>query len=299
MLEIAGIDSHLTWIGTSAIPYTHSDVPTPMSDNHMICTYVRGGRYYFLDATDQFNRIGTPSTHIQGSEALINRGRDQYELVKVPVVPREENLVTDSVFVTIGEKTLSGKGQIRYKGYSRIAITYGMTNLDESDRLLFLKALLGKGHNKFAIEDYEASHLDESGKDLIIDYTFRLDDYVVDAGQDMYFNPHLEKEFQDAIIDTARQVTGKHFTYKSAQKTVLEFEVPAGYRIEYLPDNVAYENENFGFSLGYAQSDRGFTVNQQTYVSVLQLGRDQFDRWNDMVRTLLHAYKESVVLSKE
>jgi hypothetical protein len=299
MLEIAGIDSYLTWIGTSAIPYTHREVPTPMSDNHMICTYVRDDKYYFLDATDQFNSIGTPSSHIQGREALINRGADKYELVEVPVVPREENLITDSVYVKVNASTLSGKGRIRYKGYSRIAITYGMTNLEESDQLLFLKALLGKGHNKFAIEDYETRNLQESSEDLVIEYRFKLDDYVVDAGSEMYINPHLEKEFQDAIIDTDRQVTGKHFSYKSAQKTVLDFEIPPGYTVGYLPGNIAYENENFGFSLGYTKSERGFTVNQQTHVSVMQLGKDQFDQWNDMVRTILHAYKESVVLSKE
>jgi transglutaminase-like putative cysteine protease len=39
MLKVAGLKGHLTWIGTREIPYSYTDVPTPIVDNHMILSY--------------------------------------------------------------------------------------------------------------------------------------------------------------------------------------------------------------------------------------------------------------------
>jgi hypothetical protein len=149
MLNIANIPSNLAWIGTKSIPYSHSEVPTPMADNHMICTYHYGDQYYFLDATDQYNPLGVPTTHIQGREAMIHKGTSDFELVNVPVVSPELNQEIDSVFISIDENLLEGTGRIRYSGYNRIPITNKLENLQEKDKKVFLNNILNKGNNKF------------------------------------------------------------------------------------------------------------------------------------------------------
>jgi hypothetical protein len=299
MLQIAGIDAHLTWIGTTSIPYMHRDVPTPMSDNHMICTYQHDDQYYFLDATDQFNRLGMPSTHIQGREALIDRGPDRYELVQVPVVPCELNNVTDSVKIIIDDDRLTGVGTIQYQGYSRIPITYGMLNLEEKDKKTFLNALLGKGHNKFQIDDYQTLNLDDGNKDLKIEYQFNLDDYLLSTSEEIFINPHLDKAFQDELIDLDRPTASKHFSYKSSKESIIEFEIPDGYSVDYLPENVTVEDEAFGFRLGYDLNPKSVTVSQHTFINTLELDKNRFEQWNKMIRTLLDAYSESVVLKRK
>src|ERR1041385_3954045 len=72
MLHLAGIKTaYLTWIGSRGIPYKYTEVPSPLVDNHMICTYISEGKYYFLDATGRNTPFGTPSAFIQGKQALI------------------------------------------------------------------------------------------------------------------------------------------------------------------------------------------------------------------------------------
>ena len=48
MLEIAGLQGNLTWIGTRKIPYTYEEVPTRAVDNHMILSYENKNNTYLL-----------------------------------------------------------------------------------------------------------------------------------------------------------------------------------------------------------------------------------------------------------
>src|SRR5690606_25504057 len=53
MLEIAGVDARLTWIGTRGRVYGYS-IPSLMVDNHMICTAIDGDTMYHIDPTETF-----------------------------------------------------------------------------------------------------------------------------------------------------------------------------------------------------------------------------------------------------
>lgn len=92
MLKMAGIPAYLTWIGTRSIPYRYAEVPCPMADNHMICTYMIDGTYYFLDATGKDTPLGTPTSMIQGKEAMIGLGAGKFEIITVPAVPAEPRM---------------------------------------------------------------------------------------------------------------------------------------------------------------------------------------------------------------
>ena len=301
MLEVAGIPSSLTWIGTSAIPYTHREVPTPMADNHMICTYVNNGRYYFLDATDQYNELGMPSFHIQGREALVNTGKDKedYELIKVPVVPFEKNKTEDSVTVQLNNGLISGKGFAIYSGYARIPVADNLLNLDEKDKQDFLTSMLSKGNNKFFIQNIDTKNTLNSAQNLEIDYDFKIEDYILKTNNDLIFNPHLNKSLARSLVDTTTNKEDIHYPYKNLTRNVVTVEIPDGYKIQYIPKNQSFKKDNFGFDLEYTSLGNHFQLTQNIYVNALKLSKDQFGDWNEMVKELLQAYKESVVFTKE
>jgi hypothetical protein len=142
-------------------------------------------------------------------------------------------------------------------------------------------------------------NLEDGSKDLKIEYRFSLEDYLLSSGDEIYVNPHIDREFEDELIDMKRPTASKQFSYKSSKKTIVEFEIPTGYRIDYLPEKVALENEAFGFTLEYVQNAETLIVSQGTFVNVLELETDRFEQWNNMIRKLLTAYKESVVLKRK
>jgi transglutaminase-like putative cysteine protease len=298
MLNIAEIPSNLAWIGTKSIPYSHGEVPTPMADNHMICTYLDGEQYYFLDATDQHNILGMPTTHIQGREALVHKGTSDFELVNVPVVASEKNQVIDSVFLSIEDKGLAGLGKIRYTGYKRIPITNNLENLDEKDKKAFLNAILNKGNNKFQLNAIETKHLAEKEQDLEISYKFSLDDYMLRGANEIYLNPHLTRELEHGMIDLLTTKNDIHYPYKNITFNVFSIDIPEKYTVSYLPENRSYYNDSFGFDINYRIEQDKVIMEQRININTIQLHTSQFDSWNKMIKGLFAVYKESIVFKE-
>ncbi|MFC2114740.1 DUF3857 domain-containing protein, partial [Bacteroidota bacterium] len=117
MLNIAGFESYLTWVGTRNKPYKYTEIPTPIVDNHMIVSVKLDDTWYFLDATNKNLPIELPSRAIQGKQTLISKSEAEYEIVTVPVIEKEVSGSCDSIFLTIREKDLGGTGLISFKGY--------------------------------------------------------------------------------------------------------------------------------------------------------------------------------------
>ena len=298
MLDLANIPSNLAWIGTTAIPYTHSEVPTPMADNHMICTYVNNDRYYFLDATDQYNILGIPTSHIQGREALINKGASDFELVNVPVVPYEKNYIMDSVIVSIENNNVVGTGRAIFSGYNKIPVTNNLENLNEDDKKTFLNMLLKKGNNKFRLNSVKTKNVSEKNADLIIDYNFSIDGYILELEDEIFINPHLSRELENGLIDITITQKDIHHSYKRMTSNVFCIEIPENFNIEFLPEDAQYDGGDFGFNIKYKVDDNKIIVHQYVKINTLQLRTDQFASWNKMIKGLFSAYNESIVLSR-
>ncbi len=298
MLNLADIPSNLAWIGTTAIPYSHKEVPTPMADNHMICTYVNNDKYYFLDATDQYNTLGIPTTHIQGREALINKGSNDFELVNVPIVSSERNMIMDSVFLKIEENIIVGSGQAEYSGYSKIPIANNLENLNEEDKKSFLNLLLKKGNNKFSLNSVTTNQVAEKNNALLIDYNFSIEDYIVTYSDEIFVNPHLNKELENGMIDISTTQKDIHYSYKKLTTNVFCFDIPETYKVSYLPKNSQYDGGDFGYSIKYRIDDNVIYVHQSVEINTLLLKTEQFESWNKMIKGLFSTYKESVVLEK-
>ena len=298
MLNIANIPSNIAWIGTKSIPYTHREVPTPMADNHMICTYMYGDQYYFLDATDQYNILGMPTSHIQGREAMVHKGTSNFELIDVPVVPSYKNQKVDSVFLSIREKQLKGNGKVIYTGYNRIPMTNNLENLNEKDKKVFLNTILNKGNNKFLLGSVQTKFVHEKDKELEIDYTFSLDDYIFNMSDEIFINPHLMKELEKGIIDVEATKKDIHYPYKSISSNVVSIEIPENYTISYLPESKSQDGSDFSFNISYTVDQNRVIMSQKITINTIKLTTSQFDSWNRMIKGLFTAYKESIVFKK-
>jgi len=298
MLNVSNIPSSLTWIGTTSIPYSHSQVPTPMADNHMICTYKHNKQYYFLDATDQYNRLGIPSSHIQGREAMVNTGVDDFELVNVPVVSSENNHKFDSVLFQIDGDLLTGSGQVKYTGYKRIPVTNNLGNLSEEDKKSYLEMILKKGSNKFSLKEVSTCNLTDREKGLEIDYEFVLKDYMVVTTDKIYLNPHFNSGLERELIDKPSTKKPIHYDYKGLSSNIFRIAVPQGYKLDYVPQNVAFENDNFSFNFRYQEESGVVLIDQSVKINTLKLETNQFDDWNSMVKKMFAASQESIVFVK-
>ena len=117
MLNYAGEQAYFTWIGTRDMPYKFTKTPLPLVSNHMICTILLDGKYIFVDGTDPTCVFGMPSSMTQDKEAMISINEKEYKILKVPIIAKDRNTVTDTTWIEITPEGLKGKVKKTLTGY--------------------------------------------------------------------------------------------------------------------------------------------------------------------------------------
>ncbi len=300
MLTLADVkNARIAWIGTRHIPYTYEDVPSPLCDNHMIATWNDNGNYYFLDATGKNTPLGMYTSMIQGKEALIYKGESGYDIVKVPEVPKEKNVSSDTVFIHMNNDRIAGTGLYDVTGFQKIDLCYNMQGLSEDEKLKFLRKFLQKGSNKFQLDSISCSNLQEKENDLKIRYNFSISDYARLNGNETYCNMNLDKSlFNDYLKPEDRKID-REIDYKSIDKNTTVMEIPDGYAADYIPKNASYSSPKFGFDMKYTLRGNKIYCDKSVYIDALLIKTTDFPEWNKMISALSSAYKETVILKKK
>jgi len=300
MLDLAGVKAYHTWIGTRDIPYPYSKLPTPLVDNHMIATYIsQDGKYYFLDGTSNYTPFGMPSSMIQGKEALIGFGKEKYEVKKVPVMEKERNVMTDFISLRLEGNELIGKGISTLDGYPKVFGAYNMDRAEHEDVKKYVTKLLGKGSNKFFLDKFDIKDLKNQDKATTINYSFRIGDYFQNIGNEIYLNLNLNKDYYNDYINLDNRKTPMEMDYQYIHHDEFEFEIPANYEIEYLPPAFSQDGKLMGFEITYVHTGNKIKYSRKFFMKHLLMEPDDFKKWNESVKAMSEAYKETVILKKK
>jgi transglutaminase-like putative cysteine protease len=300
MLQMAGVNSaYRTWIGTRDLPFRYSEFPTPIVDNHMIATYVSPkGDYIFLDGTGNFTKVGYPSSMIQGKEAFISFGADKYEVKVIPEISAEDNYSLDSVKVKLDGNKLLGSGKLLYSGYTKVFSGYDLDRGNQEEVRNAVTKYTRKASNKFDLQKFEVLDLHNRDVPTTIRYDFSVSDYFQQVGDEIYLNLNLEREFS-GLQFAATRTTPYEQDYKNIGEQITELEIPPNMSVEYLPENASWDNDLFGFKISYAKLPGKIVYKKQLKINTLMINPDQFKGWNEAVKHLSEAYKETIVLKKK
>lgn len=300
MLQMAGVKSYHTWIGTRDLPYRYSEVPTPLVDNHMIATYISdSGEYYFLDATSDYTPFAYPSSMIQGKEALIAKGPDSFEIREVPVLPKEKNYMTDSMVVVLEENAISGSGVSTLVGYPKVFGGYELDRAEQNDVKRYVTKLVGKGSNKFFLDDYSVTHINERDAPTTLKYKFRILDYFQKIDDEIYLNLNLNKDYYNTFINAETRKVPMESDYQYVKYETVSLHIPSGYEVEYLPETARHDGPLLGYEISYNAEGGKIIYSKKFFLNYLLMEPAQFHGWNEAVKNISDAYKESIILKKK
>ena len=298
LLEYAGINAHLTWIGTNDIPYTYEELPTPNVDNHMIATYIDDeNNYYFLDATGRYSNFNMPSAFIQGKEALIRKNKNEFEVVTVPIVEPDQNKISEKIYLNIVDNNLVGHSTALISGYNKTRLQYETENKTKEDKLKLYKQQFTKGHNKFILEDFTESNQYPIEEPLEIDYRFLVNDYVLSNNDEMYINLNLEELLAGQKIKEDRKTPIQN-EFPIKLDHVIELEIPEGWDVDYVPENLTMGDPYIEFSSKYELTKNKIILYQQTSIRYLNMTHENFDQWNENIERILKYQNEIVILKQ-
>ncbi len=295
MLHEAGIDAYHTWIGTRDIPYSYTEYASPMVDNHMIATYINDDQYYFLDATSQYSSFQLPSAMIQGKEALIALDKDKFEIKQVPEIGKEINLRKDTSYYTLMDGQVKGSGTLTLHGYPKV---YNSYKLDKTSKIAtdkYVTKLLGRGSNKFFVDNYSIKNLENLDSPIQINYDFRVEDYYREIGNKVYFNMNMEKVFSDRLIEEDREQPVEH-NFKTLKASTSLLKLPDNYIVNRLPKNRSFSNDVVGFNIEYTLEENSVLLNRTFYVNTLLVMPEDFEKWNEAIKELNDAYRDIIIL---
>lgn len=297
MISQAKIPVSRAWIGTRDIPYTYNQVPTPATDNHMIAIAKLDGKNYFLDATGGFLPIEFPTPMIQGKEALLSLGKDKYEIVKVPEVAYQKNIVYDSSKIHIEGTDLKGTFNTIITGLEKFNVTNNYIDYGKTKRAEELQKSIKIGNNKSKISSLEIKGFDDRDSALHFRYDVNVPDYILKRDKEIFINMCLSKPFQTGQIDTTEKKLDKENKNKYIYKAYTSLEVPAGYKAK-LPANASWKNNLFGFNTTYLLQGNSVICRQEIFINYLILSPGHFAKWNEMIDALQDSYKQVVVLKQ-
>ncbi len=295
-LRSAGIDANFTWIGSRNLPYQYTEVPAPIVDDHMIASVDINGTRTFLDATGSYTPLGYPTSMIQGKEALISLGEQKYVVERVPVVSREENMMIDTSYVSLEGGTLTGKATMKLSGLVKVANTYKLITQTSTGQEKYLRRLLSKGSNKFLLSNYELQHVEDLDQPIEISYDFTVGDYYKEIGDELYVNLYLDKSLVGDLLKDRKTPRENDYRYINRSSVVLD--IPEGYKVEYVPDNMNQSWDHFGFDITHKQVGNQVIVTKEFFVDYLLLNPDAFGQWNEGIKTYNQALRNTIILKK-
>ena len=300
MLRLAGVDNaYHTWIGTRDLPYKYTEFPTPIVDNHMIATYVSPeGKYIFLDGTGNHTKLGLPSSMIQGKEAFISFGPDKYEVKVIPEIAPQENYMVDSVKIRIDGNKIVGSGKLSFTGYPKVFSGYDLDRASPEEIRNAVIKHVSKGSNKFILQKYGITNLENRDVPTTIRYEFSVADYFQTVDDEIYLNFHLSKEYANLSFAADRK-SPHEFEYKYVSDQVIELELPDDLKEEYVIDDYSWDTDLFSFEFTYNKLPGKIVYKKRLKLNTLMINPDQFKVWNDANKKLSEAYKETIVLKKK
>ena len=305
--HMAGLETHLAWIGTTYLPYRFEETPVPFVSNHMICAVKLDGEWVFMDGTHSNLPFGENRDDIQGKQAMIAIDKDHYQIVQIPVVAAEKNTITDSTFLHISDKydrDLAGNLKQKRTGHEawNLALRLSYFTKDKNEREKELREITLRGSNKFILDKYKINIGETGNKDINITGSFNIEGYVnkVTNKKDKQYilNMNMTNTYEDLHVDTTNRRVGYYNEYKSVKKEVVVFEIPKGWRVTYLPKPAqGGAGDLWSYKIAYKVADNKVILTKEYRMNTMVIPAAQFALNNKTVEDLENQYKESVVLT--
>jgi hypothetical protein len=123
-------------------------------------------------------------------------------------------------------------------------------------------------------------------------------DYFQNIDDEIYLNLNLNKQYYNTFINTDTRTAPRENEYKYIQSESISLQIPKGYEVEYLPGNTVVEGPMIGCDIRYQVQGDKILYSKRFYLDYLMLGPEGFRAWNESVKQISEAYKESIILKK-
>ena len=297
MLQLAGIDGRLTWLGTNRLA-TDYTIPTLASDNHMICSATLNGKRYFMDPTEKYISFNDYAERIQGRPVLIENGKT-YLIDTIPSFDETRNEIRRVQKLKVTGTHLKGTLNQQFKGEGKVELMRLYNNNLGNRKTKVIDYLINRGDDNIKIVSHNKPNFSERDKPLIISSTVDITNKILKFDNDLYIEFDQFKSLQNSNIDTTRKSDINNHS-KTHKVDIVEITLPTSYKVSHLPDNLNVFNNSFSLQITFKKVRGKIIYKKVMKILLPTMQHEDFKAWNDMTEKLNKSiYKNMIVLTKK
>ncbi len=295
MMNACEIDCYYAWVGTRSKCYIYDECPTPMVDNHMIAAYPKGDQLLFLDATNPFSEFGVSTGFVQGKEAMVRVGENDFRIVQIPVQDANYSSDMDAIKIVIDEKSVLGEGTNFLTGYMKESYQAGLAFSDLTPEKLFIN-FHDLGNKSLSVGDLTQENTEVNGGKLKSTYKFEVDNYVENFEDAYYINPFIKSVID---IDVSERRQPLQFDEKFERGAIVTLLLDANYKVTSSIESTSIKENGFELNIEVTQDEESVTVSYTFYCHRLEMLPEEFKDVRETLNKMKKLLKQSIELNYE
>jgi hypothetical protein len=215
----------------------------PDTDWPALMRHPRLGRLLVFDPTFPYTPLGHLPVYLQGNAALLV-AEGSGEMIPLPSpLPKANRLERAGRFLLRIDGTLEGEIREARRGILADGTRYVLLNSTNEERTKFIETFLANFFAGFVLLSSEVDNLDDTARDLVFRYRFRVPQYAKSAGGMMIFRPRIVGDKRERLEtnDNRPRRYPVGFDGPSEQTDEFTIELAAGFRVESLPPEAEIE----------------------------------------------------------
>ncbi|OQD43865.1 hypothetical protein BUL40_04475 [Croceivirga radicis] len=269
--------------------------PTNDGFNYVIAGLSLDGKLIYLDATEKLNGFG-----LLPSRAMNWYGR----LVKEDLTSKEVSLVPKKLAkeVTFLQAKLSVngllEGKIRNQYFDNTALYYRKKYKD-SDVVEVMEEM-EENNTDFSVDNLKFNNKNKYNKALVKSFEFSKENQLETIGDKLFFKPFFFMGLtQNPFIEESREYP-VDFVYPNSKKITVLLDIPEGYTVESVPENVALALPDqmglFSYTTEFANGKLKCQIQQN--INVHMVPAQLYPSLKEFYGTMVQKQLEQVVLVK-
>ena len=268
-------------------------MPSLQVDNHMICTVLLDGEYYYLDATEKYSDLNAYAYRIEGKDVMIEDGED-FLIKKIPVTDLSNNRESYTFSFGIDDDVLHGQAIVEVAGNRKTWLYNVLNSYKGSAQNEVLNSYLSNSDKNIFV-DFGANKIDlQRDGDFECEYKITIDNQVTKLADELYLSLEFDQTYKSSSIpeDRTRPLTLRQRYYISAET---ELKLPENATVSYIPEPVKVVNDKYEFLLSYVKKESSIYYEKYIKIKSPILEVDEFEAWNKAIQSISDFYSDQLI----
>lgn len=257
-----------------------------------------GQRYLLFDPTNEFVPVGLLPAYEQGSWGLLVAGGDS-QVIHLPVLPPSSDVTEWKANLKLAaDGTLSGTAQVQQMGASSWATRYFYAKSTPQEVKDHMNAVLHEDLNEYTLTSDAIENVRKLDEPLSIRYNVTVPNYAQAAGSLLLVRPRVLGSVEDGLEAATREYPIS-FSNEGMWRDSIDIALPAGYRVDDLPDPVKVDLGFADYSSEVQAEGGVLHYTRQYEVKALSLPAGDYAKLRSLEAAISSDESNTVVLKKE